>query len=71
METCHLSEFMKSLTPWLTGDYIRKAYVNDEGHLIIFFRDGVQNVYQIDDCTQEQLKNVLNDLKKKGISVKG
>ena len=26
MKTCHLSDFMKAITPWLDDDYIRKAY---------------------------------------------
>ena len=49
METCNLSNFMKTLTPWLSTDYLRKVYLNDEGHVTVLFTDGVRNVYRIDD----------------------
>jgi len=60
MKTCNLSDFMKALTPWLDDDYIRKAYVDDNGHFVLLFTDGVDN---------SRLKAILEDLKKKGISV--
>jgi len=60
---------MQELTPWLSGDYIRKASLDDKGHFVVHFTDGTKNVYQIDDCTEPQIKAVLRDLKKKGITV--
>ena len=69
MKTCHLSDFMKALTPWLDDDYIRKAYVDDNGHFVLLFTDGVKNVFHIEDCETSQLKAILEDLKKKGIPV--
>jgi len=69
MKTCNLSDFMKALTPWLDDDYIRKAYVDDNGHFVLLFTDGVKNVYHIEDCEKSQLKEILEDLKKKGIPV--
>ena len=69
METCSLSDFMKSLTPWLSSDYLRKVFVDNEGHIILLFNDGVKNVYDIDDCNEGQIREVLDDLKKQGIEV--
>jgi len=69
MKTCNLSDFMKALTPWLDDDYIRKAYVDDNGHFVLLFTDGVKNVYHIEDCEKSRLKAILEDLKNKGVPV--
>ena len=69
MKTCNLSDFMKALTPWLDDDYIRKAYVDDNDDFVLLFKDGVKNVFHIEDCDKSQLKTVLEDLKKKGVPV--
>ena len=69
MKTCNLSEFMQALAPWLDDDYIRKAYLDENGHFILLFMDGVKNVYHIEDCEKSQLNKILEDLKEKGISV--
>ncbi len=69
MNKCSLSDFMQTLSPWLSNDYLRKVYLDDKGHILLLFRDGVQDVYHIEDCTDEQLREMLEDLKKKGISV--
>ena len=69
MKTCNLSDFMTSLTPWLDDDYIRKAYLDDDGRFVLLFSDGVKNVYRIEDCSTEQLKAIIEDLKKKGVPV--
>ena len=71
METCHLSEFMQSIKPWLSDQYIRKVYLDDEGHFKCLFKDGVIHTYRIDDCTKAELKDVLKDLKEKGVPVEG
>jgi hypothetical protein len=60
---------MNALTPWLDDDYIRKAYLDDNGHFVLLFTDGVKNVYHITDCEKSQLNDILEDLKKKGIPV--
>ena len=70
MKTCNLSEFMKTLTPWLDDDYIRKAFIDDNNHFVLLFKDGVKNVYNIEGCEKSQLTAILEDLKKKGILVK-
>lgn len=69
MKTCNLSDFMKALTPWLNDDYIRKACLDDNGHFVLLFTDGVKNVYRIEDCEKSQLEAILEDLKKKGVPV--
>jgi len=69
MKTCNLSDFMNALTPWLDDDYIRKAYLDDNGYFVLLFADGVKNVYHITDCEKSQLNDILEDLKKKGIPV--
>jgi len=69
MKTCNLSDFMKALTPWLDDAYIRKAYLDDNGHFVLLFTDGVKNVYQIEDCEKSQLKAILEDLKNKGVPI--
>jgi hypothetical protein len=60
---------MKALTPWLDDKYIVKAYLDDNGHFVVLFTDGVRNVYNIEDCEAAQLKSVLEDLRDKGVSV--
>lgn len=69
MKTCMLTDFLESLKPWLSKDYIQMAYLNENDHLVILFKDNVQNVYNINDCSKMQLKNILDDLKSKGIVV--
>ena len=68
MKTCSLNDFMAELKPWLAGEYIRRAYVDAERRFILEFNDGTKNVYLIDDCNQDQVNNVLKELKKKGIA---
>jgi hypothetical protein len=69
METCNLSDFMKAIEPWLSSDYLHKAYKDEKGQVILLFKDGVRNVYRIDDCNAAQLDAVFQDLKKKGITI--
>jgi hypothetical protein len=67
MKTCNLYDFMKSLSPWLDDDYIRKACLDENGHFALMFTDGVKNVYHIEDCEKSQLEEILEDLKKRCI----
>jgi hypothetical protein len=69
MKTCRLDDFIQEITPWLSSDYIQKAYLDDKGHFVLMFVDGVRNAYHIQDCTEAQIKAVLKDLKQKGIAV--
>ena len=70
MKTCSLNDFMTEIKPWLDTDHIREAHLDDKGHFILQFLDGMKNVYHIDDCNAEQIKEILKDLKSKGIPVK-
>lgn len=67
MKTCSLNDFIAEMKPWLDKDHIRKAEIDQQGHFILHFLDGVKNVYEIDDCNGEQINKILNDLKAKGI----
>lgn len=68
MKTCNLDDFMAELNPWLDNDHIRKAYLDDNGHFVLRFRDGMKNIYNIDDCSNGHIKEILKDLAKRGIA---
>lgn len=69
METCRLGDFLKVLEPWLDKDYIRKVFLDTQGRLVLFFADGGERVYRLDDCDQSQLKDILVKIGNKGIPV--
>ncbi len=69
MKSCSLNDFMQELKHWLDSDHIKEAFIDDKGHLALLFRDGMKNVYDIDDCNKTQIEAVLQDLKDKGITV--
>jgi hypothetical protein len=60
---------MHELKPWLDNDHIKEAFVDDKGHFVLLFRDGMKNVYDIDDCNQAQVEAVLQDMKDRGIRI--
>lgn len=70
MKQCSLDDFMKELKPWLDKDHILCAELRGEKQLVIYFLDGMKNVYQIDDCNEKQIRQVLVDLKKQGLAIK-
>ncbi len=69
METCKLKDFLKVFEPWLDGDYIRKVFLTKDDHLVLFFSDGGQKDYRIDDCSKGQLKEILSNIRQKGIAI--
>ena len=69
METCSFIDFIQVLTPWLDGDYIRKGYLDKDGNFRLFFTDGGEKVYRIDDCSETRLKEVFQMMIQKGIPV--
>ncbi len=69
METCSFIDFIQVLTPWLDSDYIRKGYLDKEKKFRLFFADGGEKVYRIDDCSETRLKEVFEMMIKKGIPV--
>ena len=60
---------MESLRPWLSSSYIRKAYLDENGHFVLIFTDGIRDVYRIDDCDEAQLKHILEDMQREGVQV--
>jgi len=71
MKTCSLNQFMEELTPWIDRDHIRLAELREDGRFVLHFLDGMRNVYQIDDCTVDQVRQVMAQMKAKGIPVQG
>ncbi|MFO7606606.1 MAG: hypothetical protein R6W72_09940 [Desulfurivibrionaceae bacterium] len=69
MKNCTLNDFMEELKPWLDNDHIKEVFIDRNGRLALMFRDGMKNVYAIDDCNKEQIEAVLLDLKERGIPV--
>ena len=69
MSTCTFIDFMQALKPWLNGEYLQQARFDDEGNFTLLFVDGGKKVYQVDDCTAAQLKEVVELMKKNGVSV--
>ena len=69
MESCTLIDFLEMLKPWLDRDYIRKGYFDNSGNFRLFFTDGGEKVYRIDDCSEAGLKEVLQMLGDRGIPV--
>ena len=67
MKTCSLDDFLTEMKPWLDNDYIRKAHVDENDHFVLHFRDGMKNVYSIDDCNRSHIDQILKDLADKGI----
>lgn len=67
MKTCALIDFMAEMKPWLDKEYIRNAYIDAKGNFVLQFFDGTRNVYAINDCSKQQLKKVLLDLRHNGI----
>jgi beta-lactam-binding protein with PASTA domain len=60
---------MQTLKPWLNDDYIHTARFDDKGNFTLMFVDGGQKVYQVDDCTEAQIKDAVELLKKNDVSV--
>ena len=69
MPTCRINDFLKILRPWLDRDYIRKVYLDNQAQLVLYFADGGQNTYRIDDCNQAQLNELLDEIKQKEIPI--
>lgn len=52
--------------PWLDKDHIREAHLDDKGHFVLHFLDGMKNVCYIDDCKEALVKKVLKRPEKAG-----
>ena len=69
MKSCSLNDFMLEMNPWLDNNHIQKAFIDHNGHFVMMFRDGMKNVYDIDDCNDAQVHAILKDLEKKGVMI--
>jgi hypothetical protein len=69
MTTCIFTDFMETLKPWLSNDYIHTAKLDGEGRFLLLFSDGGQRVFEIERCTRSQLENVMELFRKNGIRV--
>jgi hypothetical protein len=69
METCTFSNFMETLKPWLHGDYIHRATLDEEGRFVLLFSDGGQRVFQLEGCSQAEVEKVMEVMRNNGIKV--
>lgn len=69
METCSFIDFVQVLKPWLDSDYIRKGYLDKGGTFRLFFTDGGEKAYRIDDCSESRLAEVYELMTARGIPV--
>ena len=69
METCKIKAFLAVLEPWLDDEYIRKVFLTQKEHLVFFLSDGGQKDDNINDCSKDQLKEILSNIRQKGIPI--
>jgi hypothetical protein len=69
MEACSFIDFITVLKPWLNDDYIRKAGLDENGNFRLQFVDGGAKLYRVDDCTGDQIEDVIAMLQENGIAV--
>jgi len=69
MDKCNFIDFLETLKPWINDNYIRQAHLNAEGTFTLKFVDGGCKIYQIDDCSSEQVENTIEHMKKNGVTV--
>jgi hypothetical protein len=69
MKTCSISDFMRTIEPWLSEKYIRKVLISEKDRVELIFLDGVRQVYLIDDCSAGQIKKMVDLMKQEGIPV--
>ena len=67
MKKCSLNDFMTEMKPWLDSNHIKKACLDENGHFVLHFMDGMRNVYAIDDCNKAQVDKIFKELQGKGI----
>ena len=69
MDKCKFIDFLETLKPWINDNYVRQAHLNPEGTFSLRFVDGGCKTYQIDDCSLEQLENMIEHMKENGVQV--
>ena len=70
MEACTFIDFIGVLKPWLNEDYIRKAGLDENGNFKLLLVDGGVKSYRVNDCTGDQINDVIAMLKESGIAVR-
>ncbi len=68
--TCTFNDFMSSLKPWLSDEYIREAAIESENTIRLLFTDGITDIYHIQDCSPAQVEDIVTQLQKNGIPVR-
>lgn len=71
MKQCSLNHFTESLNPWLNSNYIKSITLSKEHRVTFSFNDGVNDTYEITDCSNKQIDKVCRHLAASGISVRG
>jgi hypothetical protein len=69
MENCTFTDFLETLKPWLSNEYVHRAKLDAAGRLLLLFPDGGQRMFEIDRCTRSQLENVVELFRQNGIQV--
>lgn len=69
MAACTFIDFISVLKPWLSDDYIRKAGLDENGNFKLQLIDGGVKRYQVNDCTEDQINDVIAMLQDNGIAV--
>jgi hypothetical protein len=69
MQSCTFKDFVHILKPWLDRQYIRKGYLDNNGNFRLFFSDGGEKRYRIDDCSESRIEEVLAMMIDKGFPV--
>ena len=69
MEACTFVDFLEILKPWLDRDYIRKGYLEKNGTFRIYFSDGGEKHFVVDDCSEARLQEVFTLMVAAGIPV--
>jgi hypothetical protein len=69
MSTCTFFDFLEVLKPWIDRDYIRKGFLGKDGTFRIYFVDGGQKSYRINDCSAERIQETFDLMAAAGIPV--
>ena len=69
MESCTFTDFIDTLKPWLSTDYIHRARLSENGRFLLLFSDGGQREFEVEGCTRTQLADVMELLRQNGIRV--
>lgn len=69
MATCNFLDFLEVLKPWMDRDYIRKGFLGKDGTFRIYFTDGGEKRYRINDCSQARIKETFELMTAAGIPV--